>query len=103
MHIGGRAHLVGVPQRAGDVDALEPRHPVEVLGDEHDHVLGAALTLRSGAAQIGDARAGQQRAIERPPVRNPAHVTLELAVIELLEIHPPNIVADEAPLSKRRL
>ena len=104
VHVGGRAHLVGVPQRPGHVHALEPGHAVEVLADEHDHVLGPALALRAGAAQVSDARAAEQRAIERPPVRDPAHIALELAVVELVEgRHPPPIVADAATGGKPAL
>ena len=55
------AHLESVPQRAGLVDPLEPRHPVERLGDEHDDVFGAALALRGRAALVGDAGATEQR------------------------------------------
>src|SRR5262249_29245336 len=96
------AHLVGVPQRPGDVDALQPRHAVEVLRDQHDHVLGAALTLRAGATKIGDARPAEQRAIEWPPVRDPPNVALELAVVELLVGHPKPIVAQETAGGKGR-
>ena len=60
------AHLIGAPQRAGDVDALEPRHAVEVLGAEQDHVLGATLALGRGAAHVGHPRATEQRALDPP-------------------------------------
>ena len=99
MDVGRGAHLVGIPQRAGDVDALEPRHAVEVLGDEHHHVLGAALALRGGPADVGHPRAAEQRALDRPPVRDPPHVALELAVVELSS-HAQRIVDDGAAAGK---
>src|SRR3954452_20104433 len=102
VDVGGRAHLVRVPQRPGDVDALQPWHAVEVLGNQHDHVLRTALALWAGAAEIGDARAAEQRSIEWPPVRDPPNVSLELAVVELLVGHPTPIVAQEAACGKAR-
>jgi hypothetical protein len=83
VHIGRRAHLVGVPQAPADVYALEPRHPIEELGDEHEHELGAALALRPGASQVRDARATEQGSLDRPAVGDPLDVALELAVVEL--------------------
>src|SRR5262249_213105 len=97
-----RAHLVRVPQRPGDVHALQPRHPVEVLPDHHQHVLRPALTLRTGTAQVRDARAAEHRAIEWPPVRDPTDVALELAVVELLRGHPTSIVAGKRVCGKTR-
>ena len=57
VHVGVGAHLARVPEVRRLVDALEPRHAVEGLGDEHDDVLRAALALRRRAARVGDARA----------------------------------------------
>src|SRR4051794_30653052 len=102
VHVGGGAHLVGVPQRARHIHALEPRHAVEVLGDQHDHVLRAALALRARAAQVSDPRAGEQRPIERPSVGDSADVAIELAMVQRFERrHPQNIVADTATTGKR--
>ena len=42
-----------------------------------------------GAAEVGDPRAAEQRAIERPPIRDPAHIALELAVVELARRSSP--------------
>ena len=70
LELGGRVavdvrrgpHLERVPQRAGLVDALEPRHAVERLGDEHDHELGSTLALGRRAALVGDAGAAEDGA-----------------------------------------
>src|SRR3954465_13180500 len=68
VDVRGRAHLVGVPQRARAVDALQPRHAVEVVRDEYHHVLGPPLALRRGAPRVGYPRAAEQRALDRPAV-----------------------------------
>ena len=63
VHVGLGAHLGGVPERARLVDALQPRHAVEVLAHEHDDELRAALALMAGAA------AGPPRARRRGSAR----------------------------------
>ena len=71
VHVGRRAHLVGVPQRAGLVDALEPRDAVEVLGNQFDDVLDPALALggapwrSSTRAPPSSARWTGQRSVTR--------------------------------------
>ena len=62
VHVGGAAHLVGIPQAPAHVHALQPGHAVEELGHEDDDELRSALALRPGAAQVRHAGAAEQRA-----------------------------------------
>src|SRR3954454_19566859 len=82
VHVGRVAHLGGVPQAPGLVDALEPRHPGEELRDEHHDELRPALALGAEPALVVHARTAEQRALERPPVRDPLHVAVELAPVD---------------------
>jgi hypothetical protein len=82
VHIGAGAHLLGVPEAAGLVDALQPRHAPEGLGHEHDDVLLPALALHPGAADVRDAGAAEQRALQRPAAAHAVDVALELTAVE---------------------
>jgi hypothetical protein len=59
--------------------------------------------LRLARRYLPDARAAEQGAVERPPVRDAAYIALELAVVELLEVHPSSIVAQKPRRSKGSL
>src|SRR5690349_7566365 len=82
VHVSRVAHLGGVPQAAGLVDALEPRHTVEELRDEDDHELGPALALRPAAEVFVDARPSEQRPLEGPATAHPLDVAVELAPVD---------------------
>ena len=71
MNVRPVAHLIAVPQRAGEVDALEPGDPVEGIGDEQEDILRAPLALRGRAMLVVDPRAAEQRDIDRPAVAGP--------------------------------
>ena len=81
VDVGRRAHLEGVPQRAGLVDALEPRHPLVRRGDEDHDELGAALALGRRAPLVGHARAAEQRDLDRPAIADAVQVALQLAPV----------------------
>src|SRR3954454_17413315 len=78
VHVGRVAHLGGVPQAAGLVDALGPRHAGEELRDEHDDELRPALALGAEPALVVHAGAAEQRPLERPPVRDALDVAVQL-------------------------
>src|SRR3954454_6530896 len=82
VHVGEVAHLGGVPQAAGLVDALEPRDAVEELRDEDDHELRAALALRAAAEVVVDAGPAEERALEGPAIAHPLNVAVELAPVD---------------------
>ena len=94
MHVGVVAHLGRVPQRAALIDALEPRHAVEALGDEDDDVLGAALALRRRAARVVGARPAEQRARQRPAVAHARDVPGQLTLVEGLGHRHESILTD---------
>ena len=87
---------------AGLVDALEPRDAVEVLGDEHEHVLVPALALRRRAVEVVDPSAAQQRALDRPAVRHALQIALELPAVELWLRQTPPIVPERAAAAQGR-
>src|SRR3954463_5040186 len=78
VHVGRIAHLRRVPQAAGLVDALEPRDPVEELRHEDDDELRPALTLRTAADVVVDARPSEQRALKGPAIAHALDVAIEL-------------------------
>ena len=71
VDVGRGAHLQAVPQRTGVVDALQPRHPLVAGRDQHDDELGTALALRRRAVLVGDARAAEERHLDRPAIARP--------------------------------
>src|SRR3954454_16468923 len=82
VHVGGVAYLGGVPQAAGLVHALEPRHAVEELRDEDDHELRAALALRAAPEVVVDASSAEERALEGPAIAHPLDVAVELTPVD---------------------
>src|SRR3954447_6432123 len=82
VHVGEVAHLGGVPQAAGLVDALEPRHTVEELRDEDDYELRPALALRAATEVVVDAGSAEERALKGPAIAHPLDVAVELAPVD---------------------
>src|SRR6202020_1897163 len=82
VNVGLGPHLHGVPQRAGLVDAFEPRHAVKGRRDEDDDELGTALALGRCAPLVGDASAPEQRLLHRPAITDPVYVAPQLAEVE---------------------
>jgi len=74
VDFGGGAHLEPIPQRAGLIDALEPRHPVVGRRDEHDDELRAPLPLRRRPLLVGDLGAGEDRVLELPPILDSSQI-----------------------------
>ena len=63
MHVGAIAHLARVPEAARLVDALEPRHAVEELGDEHHDELAESLRSVAGTEAAVEARDDVRRTL----------------------------------------
>ena len=82
VDVRGCAHLEAVPQRAGVVHALEPRHALERVRDQDHDELGAALALRRRALLVRDPGASEHRDVDRPSVIDARQVPLQLAPVD---------------------